>query len=899
MTTRGVIGDVHVLDDSAAEGDIVRFRLERVGFAEDAIFMPSDVDTVVQADGTIERRELWASAEGGRNLLCILPNGHTWRFSLQPGATDITLQELHALNTAVEPAISPTIQTMIDAAIELDFAAERARYASTIDGMIGASHIGYKNAVAGAVASTVYDKLNEWTSGLDLGLHGDGEPESVEALGKLIDFPSNKTLILKDGAYDCSEMPQVERIGDLYLRGSSMGTVDLIGAADRAFLYTSDSVIMRDLTLSNWGACLSPANTRSRDTIDLERVRMRDSTFGVITASLAFNPNVIVDRFRAINCVFERCGHAVPGAGAILFWIAFNNAYAHGNYFDGNVCRAVQFGRNLSMASGLTSEQILAYQELFANSHVTDNSFNNQSNGIHEQTTHTSIIYGKNGIVMGNSYRRIISTAATLECTAIYTKCRQHIVAVNTIDDLYHSAGEGGDFPINIKGSPRNPAPVSIQGYGGVVFGNLIKLYGRGKIGIRFQQENTKGFFNIIDSPKVYGMYVSSGINDTEQDPDNRGYDDLFLGFNEVHGDPTLSDVIAINATSIGDRGKIVHNTGTDVAEVVRVNPQQLTPKDYIVDNNVGVRAKTVVRLSNAVPMENVDITNNHGRDMSPATGNASAVLVDGVGGGRNLRLQGNTNADINPLDGTAVAVDFKPGGFWDNVTIKDNPGDAIGMPVPPMLTAVLTGDAVTSVTVQLGGHHIRTQPTLVFTRATGETAGSGAAGTPVIGANGELLSVTMTNGGSGYLKPPIVTMVGGNIVANAGYHTRIGGVEAGTMYLDPGMATQVATRRLQIDTPPRNRQGPIYDDTNRWNPPLCVAGGTQTTTVSVAGVKAGAKVADVTFVEDSPAGNNTIDMQFTAKVMVDGVVTVRMENKSGIDRNLNLGTVRLWMENP
>ncbi len=113
MTTRGVIGSVLFLDGTAAEGDTVRFHQERVGFAEDAIYMPRDVTTVIQSDGDIERRELWASAEGGRNILCVMPNGYTWRFMLEPGDTDITLQELHALNAPLEPAVSPTIQSLI------------------------------------------------------------------------------------------------------------------------------------------------------------------------------------------------------------------------------------------------------------------------------------------------------------------------------------------------------------------------------------------------------------------------------------------------------------------------------------------------------------------------------------------------------------------------------------------------------------------------------------------------------------------------------------------------------------------------------------------------------------------------------------------------------------------
>lgn len=177
MTTRGVIGDVHFLDDSAAEGEPVLFRLERVGFAEDAIFMPSDVDTVVQADGTIERVELWASAEGGRNLLCILPNGYTWKFSLEPGVTDITLQELHALNAPLEPEVSPTIQSLTTGLIT----AERERYASILPNL-GPSLIGYQAEGVGAVPQTVQVKLDETRTVAGYGADHTGVTETRAAL---------------------------------------------------------------------------------------------------------------------------------------------------------------------------------------------------------------------------------------------------------------------------------------------------------------------------------------------------------------------------------------------------------------------------------------------------------------------------------------------------------------------------------------------------------------------------------------------------------------------------------------------------------------------------------------------------------------------------------------------
>ncbi len=66
---------------------------------------------------------------------------------------------------------------------------------------------------------------------------------------------------------------------------------------------------------------------------------------------------------------------------------------------------------------------------------------------------------------------------------------------------------------------------------------------------------------------------------------------------------------------------------------------------------------------------------------------------------------------------------------------------------------AVITGDAVTSVTVTAGGVSYITVPTVTFTGG----GGTGATGTAVIDG-GEVTSVTITAGGSGYTTEPTVT---------------------------------------------------------------------------------------------------------------------------------------------
>jgi len=96
-------------------------------------------------------------------------------------------------------------------------------------------------------------------------------------------------------------------------------------------------------------------------------------------------------------------------------------------------------------------------------------------------------------------------------------------------------------------------------------------------------------------------------------------------------------------------------------------------------------------------------------------------------------------------------------------------------------LTAVLTGDAVTSVTINSGGsgwNGHATEPYLPSTVALRFTGGggSGAAGYATI-SGGTLTSVTITTGGSGYSTAPAVVTLGGyadiNLLVNPGTDRR------------------------------------------------------------------------------------------------------------------------------
>jgi hypothetical protein len=76
--------------------------------------------------------------------------------------------------------------------------------------------------------------------------------------------------------------------------------------------------------------------------------------------------------------------------------------------------------------------------------------------------------------------------------------------------------------------------------------------------------------------------------------------------------------------------------------------------------------------------------------------------------------------------------------------------------------TAVLTGDAVTSVTVVCGGNGYGTAPTVSFSGG----GGSGAAATAVLTGDA-VTAVNVTSGGSGYSSPPAITF--GNVSGGGG----------------------------------------------------------------------------------------------------------------------------------
>lgn len=119
-------------------------------------------------------------------------------------------------------------------------------------------------------------------------------------------------------------------------------------------------------------------------------------------------------------------------------------------------------------------------------------------------------------------------------------------------------------------------------------------------------------------------------------------------------------------------------------------------------------------------------------RSCSPTTGGAGLLLV---GDANDLDfISGDPDANGNPTG-------------YDSVQFRGGTGGAG--------TAVLTADAVTSITVASPGTGYTTAPTVTLTGG----GGTGATATATV-SGGAITAFTVTNGGSGYTSAPTVVIV-------------------------------------------------------------------------------------------------------------------------------------------
>ena len=107
----------------------------------------------------------------------------------------------------------------------------------------------------------------------------------------------------------------------------------------------------------------------------------------------------------------------------------------------------------------------------------------------------------------------------------------------------------------------------------------------------------------------------------------------------------------------------------------------------------------------------------------------------------------------VERLFDNAIKLVMDPGGSGDFTVGEEVVGDEF----LAKATSIITGDAVTSITVTDGGAHykVATPPTVTITGG----GGSGATATATVSSTGIVNGVTITAGGTGYTSAPTVTI--------------------------------------------------------------------------------------------------------------------------------------------
>lgn len=177
--TRNVTTLQRFPDGSPRVGGIVAYTLSRESYTATESYPTGTIYAVCGADG-VATASLWTNAEGLKPTRYdfVLPDGNTGSFVLPTGTTAITLEALR-IAAGIGTWAPLTVTTLLD---EL-----RAELANTADPVLGDAMIGMRQAVTGAVARTVHDKLGESLSVRDFGATGDGVTDDRAAIQLTID----------------------------------------------------------------------------------------------------------------------------------------------------------------------------------------------------------------------------------------------------------------------------------------------------------------------------------------------------------------------------------------------------------------------------------------------------------------------------------------------------------------------------------------------------------------------------------------------------------------------------------------------------------------------------------------------------------------------------------------
>lgn len=730
----------------------------------------------------------------------------------------------------------------------------------------------------------------------------------------------------------------------LVLIGAQQAPSIVTGPTGVDFIDARESVVVTDITFTDWDIAFSLNATADYDIISFERVAFVDSISGVVCAALSINVSLSV--LRVDSCSFiDLTGSAMTYLGSVAA------TTVHRCTFENVVTRAIQIGRDINTsvvnpdtASNYTSAEIVALQDKWQRTMVTNNVVKGMvSDG--DTTIIAIIVYGQYATITGNIVTELVSTATTKENDAIYTKCREALIAGNIVAGV---SGGSAQYCINVKGRSVTGSPAGVQGYGVTVVDNLVDCDSTAGTGIRLQNERVRVQNNTVRNPTFAGIYVSSGaLEEDPDDPSSIGYSDLKIAENHLFGIGT-GTTYGINCTTVGSRVTLFRNEIQSFTTGIRMTAIVGTPHSHTLDRNIITDCLTHgILIDYSVPVSNVRLIGNvvrglaaasgasyglyvapsgtvdnlvlqHNRisniasasggaginiapaarttnlrllantvhNVAPAAGNGTGIQVAPSAIMRNIELRGNGITDINPAVGTGTGIFITPTAVITKLMIDENPVDYVNVPIPPVLTAAVAAGAVTGVTVVDGGSHFTSTPTVSFSGG----GGTGATATATV-ASGAITVITVTAGGSGYATAPTVVLAGGNTGSSSGYGIRLSGTAADQVWVDDTYITNVKTNTLLLSTAPTNRHGRLKG-TVAWNPAACAVGATVTTTVTVTGAAIGDLVYPPTFIEGTPSGNFLSGVYFTGVIYAADTVTVIMHNAGAASRDLANGTV-------
>jgi hypothetical protein len=231
---------------------------------------------------------------------------------------------------------------------------------------------------------------------------------------------------------------------------------------------------------------------------DISHLKLEGVTFQNFDG-YAFKANAttrVISSLQVTGCTFKD-----SHAGLFLNCVVSKAVVNGGNRF----LNLGKTGGNYDTAGVWLGTNSYASQEAMGEAIVEGNIFNDI---VGDDEVHGVIVYGKQAVIQGNTFRTINNPALT-DCEAIYTKCRYAIIADNTLLDCDAGDNRGA---IAVKGDLRG-STTAPQGFATQVRGNTIIGTSGATNGILIANDDVLVADNHIEGMGLYGIATLSLTN--------------------------------------------------------------------------------------------------------------------------------------------------------------------------------------------------------------------------------------------------------------------------------------------------------------------------------------------------------------------------------------------------